>query len=136
MITGQVNYTLFSGGIGCIDLRVGGEYHIPYMTHKPPLDLCLTFTGGYSYLDQSTHIVDPNGTFRSGGVAYGLGVLVRKYFGDYGIFVNANFDVHNYTGGEDFNAEGKTPYAFTMTGFNYGIGICKRLASNLRPVGQ
>jgi len=137
LITGKIDYTAYTGGIGSFDFTAGGEYHVSYFGHKkPPVDIYLDFNFGYTHLNVESNSVSSTGIFNASGICAGFGAILCKYFSNnIGIFIDANFDVHHYNGGEvAVPDEGKNPYSLTLSGFNYGFGLCKRFGSKVHPL--
>jgi len=115
----------YTGGTG-IDAGVGAEYHF-HISHKAdPVDLYLSANGGYTRLSYAGGLVDVSGTFVAPGIYYQFGGGIRKYIAhSVGLFLNVNYAIHNYIGGQVKEAEDlKIPYTIDVSGFNFGGGIC------------
>lgn len=121
-------YDLYAALATGYDLGVGVEYHIRFK-RKNPVDMFVALDGGYTHLYYKSGLLTVGGTFKSPGIYYGAGLGIRKSFGNFGIFADLNYVIHNYSGGEVINSDNvKMPYTINFSGLNYGGGICWRLA--------
>src|SRR6185312_1161140 len=124
-ILANVGVGTFTGGTG-LDVGVGAEYHF-HISHKAdPLDIYLSADAGYTRFTYAGGLLDVPGNFRAPGIYYQFGGGIRRYIAqNIGIFINANYALHTYSGGEVTRTENlKIPYTISVTGFNFGGGVC------------
>jgi hypothetical protein len=116
------NYT---GGTG-LDVGIGVEYHFHFSHRADPFDLYLGADAGYTRLTYAGGLLAISGNFVAPGIYYQFGLGLRRYIIDgIGLFINVNYALHTYSGGEVTEGEGlRIPYTIGVSGFNFGGGIC------------
>jgi hypothetical protein len=121
----EAGYSLYTSLATAYQAGVGAEYHFHLSHVTDPFDLFIAVNGGYTHLNYKEGLLAVSGSFKSPGIYYGLGFGIRKYLGNVGIFADANYDIHNYNGGEVIVSDNvKIPYTLKFSGFNFGGGIC------------
>lgn len=131
----DLGVNLLTGGTA-IDAGVGFQYHFHSKKKPIPWDIFIGGNTGYTHLAYTGPMLTTSGNFAAAGLYYQLGFGVRKFIAHgVGIFINANYGGHHYSGGEVTEKEKlKLPYTLGFSGFNFGGGVCIRLHSPYHPL--
>ncbi len=133
----DLGLNLLTGGTA-LDAGVGFQYH--FYSKKKPLkwDIFIGGNAGYTHLGYSGGLLSTPGNFAAAGLYYQMGAGVRKFIAHgIGLFINANYGGHHYSGGEATEQEQeklKLPYTISFSGFNFGGGVCVLLHGNHHPL--